>query len=355
VLGLANLVRLGTDRPGRRDLALGAAVVLSLGVSLWLLQALHLQDHYFWFNLPFLGLALAALGRPLAYAAMIAALPVIALRLEGTSVARQASRSLFGVHVVFRDQGATVYRNGTTIHGRQSRAPGAECEPLTYYHRDSPVGTLLARPPTAAPLRDVAVVGLGAGTLATYALPGQHWVFYEIDPEVARIATDPARFTFLSRCFAPGAQRDIVVADGRLALERAPDAAFDLLVIDAFSSDTIPVHLLTREALALYRRKVRAGGLVLMHVSSRYYDLQPLLGALAHELGLAARVREASMISDDEERAGKLPSTWVALTAAADVDARIAREPGWRALPVRADAPRWSDDFSSLLSVLRWP
>ena len=132
----------------------------------------------------------------------------------------------------------------------------------------------------------IGVVGLGAGTLACYAQPGQHWTFYEIDPVIVGIARDPAQFTFLSRC-QPGAP--IIVGDARLTLERAPAAAADILVVDAFSSDSVPMHLLTREAFATYRRHLAPGGLLLVHISNRYLDMEPVIAAAARD-GWSARI-----------------------------------------------------------------
>jgi spermidine synthase len=135
-------------------------------------------------------------------------------------------------------------------------------------------------------IRRVGIVGLGTGELGCYAKPGQQWTFYEIDPLVERIARDRDFFQFMSRC---GNEPTVVLGDARLTLERAGDGSYDVLVIDAFSSDSIPTHLLTEEALALYLKKLSARGVVLFHISNRYLDLAPVVAALAFDAGVQAR------------------------------------------------------------------
>ena len=149
----------------------------------------------------------------------------------------------------------------------------------------------------------MAIVGLGAGSLACYAEPGQGWTFYEIDPAVVRIARDPRFFTYLKDCRARS--QDVVVGDARLRLRDAPDGGYGLIVLDAFSSDAIPMHLLTREALRLYRDKLADGGLIAFHISNRYLDLAPVLGALARDAGLIDRIRRDRDISPEQAKAGQ--------------------------------------------------
>ena len=203
--------------------------------------------------------------------------------------------------------------HGSTLHGQQSLDPGRGREPLTYYHRTGPIGQVLgvfaARP--ARPY--VAVVGLGAGTLASYATADQRWTFYEIDPAVVRIARDPRYFTYINDCRARSC--DIILGDARLRLREAPESGYGLIILDAFSSDAIPVHLLTREALRVYRSKLADGGLIAFHISNRYIDLAPVLGRLARDAGLVARVRFDLALSPEQVGDGKLASTWVVIAA----------------------------------------
>jgi spermidine synthase len=175
----------------------------------------------------------------------------------------RAERTFFGVFRVMQDADGR-YRalaHGTTLHGMQALDPAHSAEPLTYYHRTGPFGQAFEALPHARTAKQVAVVGLGIGTLAAYAVPGQQWTFYEIDPAVERIARDTAYFSFLDRC---GQLCRVVIGDARLSLTAAPQGEYDLLVLDAFSSDAIPMHLMTDEAFSLYRP------VLLQEASSRF-------------------------------------------------------------------------------------
>ncbi|MGH2351166.1 MAG: spermidine synthase, partial [Chloroflexota bacterium] len=203
-------------------------------------------------------------------------------------------RSFFGVHRVRRatlepDTSYHVLVHGTTVHGLQSLDPSRRQEPLLYYHSSGPVGQIFRALGPGDAARPVAVVGLGAGGLACYGAPGQRWYFYEIDPEVERIARDPQYFTFLRDC-PPDVQ--VILGDARLSLTEAPPGAYHLIVLDAYSSDAIPIHLITREALAIYLDKLAAGGVLAFHISTRHLDLAPVLGRLARDAGLVCLVQE---------------------------------------------------------------
>ncbi len=196
------------------------------------------------------------------------------------------------------------------------------------------------------------MTGVGAGSLACYAQPGQRWQFFEIDPAVVRIASDPRFFTYLSDCRADSL--DTAVGDARLSLADEPDASFDLLILDAFSSDAIPSHLLTREALALYRRKLRPNSLLVANITNRYLNLSPVIASLARDAGLVARVRVDDHIPVAEKLLGKQGSIW-AVMAEAEADlGRIAGNPAWLA-PVSKRGDRvWTDDFHAILDHLWW-
>jgi spermidine synthase len=192
----------------------------------------------------------------------------------------------------------------------------------------------------------VGAVGLGVGSVASYMAPEQSIVFYEIDPEVIQLARDERFFHFLSDC-----RGDVTViqGDGRLAMSSAADHHFGLLVVDAFSSDAVPVHLLTREALAMYRRKVQPGGLMAFHISNRYVDLSVLLANLAAETGLAC----LSRVDADSTAAGKEESHWVVLGEPTRLMERLHREKYWRKLPARPEVPVWTDQYSNILSLIK--
>jgi hypothetical protein len=262
-----------------------------------------------------------------------------------------ADRTFFGVLRVRADASGSqhVLMHGNTIHGEQSLDPMLGREPRTYYHRSGPIGQVIQA--WAAKLRGgrIGVVGLGAGSLAAYVQPGQRWTFYEIDPGVVRIARDPSLFTYLRDC---GAACDIVLGDARLSLANGDPPTYGLLVLDAFSSDAIPVHLMTREALDLYLRRLDADGLLAFHISNRHLDLQPVLAALAAERGLVALVRRDSRTTEASER-GQFPSEWLVMARRRESFASLASDPRWETPPVPAGTRIWADDYSDILAVLR--
>lgn len=243
--------------------------------------------------------------------------------------------------------------HGTTIHGIQLKgSPERERAATSYFARPSGVGLALdAAPAIFGAKARIAVVGLGAGTLACYARPGQHWTFYEIDPLVVEIARDPGRFSFLSRC-----QPDVpvLIGDARLTLERAQPASMDLLVVDAFSSDSIPMHLLTLEAFRTYRRALTDDGLLMVHVSNRHLDLKPVV-AEAAKRGWTARLRHYSPTGSAIERDRHTPSIWIAASPSPTTIATLEKaNPGaWQPLEGRAGFVPWTDDYASVLPVLR--
>jgi spermidine synthase len=196
----------------------------------------------------------------------------------------------------------------------------------------------------------VAVVGLGIGTLASYAGPDQRWTFYEIDPAVERIARSENYFTFLRDC---GARCQVVVGDARRSLAAAHGAAYGLIVLDAFSSDAIPVHLMTNEALALYLARLAPHGILMFHVSSRHLQLGPVLGRLARNNGLTALER-AEALPESALALGLCPSDWVVMARdPSDLGALIA-DRKWRAPAVASSTPLWTDDFSDLIGVIHF-
>ncbi len=190
---------------------------------------------------------------------------------------------------------------------------------------------------------------MGAGSLAGYAKPGRHFVFFEIDPEVVRIARDSRFFTFLS-----GIQGsyEVILGDGRLTLSQAAPHRFDLVVLDAFSSDAIPVHLLTREAVATYLEKLRDKGLLVFHISNRFLDLEPLMAGLARELGLNCLIRRDSV--SGAEDAGKLPSDYVVMGRPGSLIGQLEADPDWRPAETGAKPQVWTDQYSNLTGLLKW-
>ena len=198
----------------------------------------------------------------------------------------------------------------------------------------------------------VAVIGLGTGATVCYAEPAQDWTFYEIDPAVIRIARDTNYFSYLRRCAKTGVQ--IIVGDARLRLAEAPPGRYGLIVLDAFSSDSIPVHLLTREALELYLSKLAAGGLLAFHISNRYLDLEPVLADLCRSVKLACRHWDDGNVSPAEASDGKEESHWVVVARRESDLGPLLKQSRWLALEGRSPPQIWTDDFSNLLGVLKW-
>ena len=263
-----------------------------------------------------------------------------------------AVRSFFGISrvLVSRDGEYTQMVHGTTLHGMQARASERRRDALAYYFRNGPIGQLISSRQRVDSLHHVAVVGLGSGTLACYAQPGQRWTFYEIDPAVKQIALDPRWFTFLRDC-APGA--DIVLGDARLSLVRAPDSSYDMIILDAYSSDAIPVHLITREALALYRAKLAPGGTIVFHISNLYFSLAPVVSALAADAGWQTRRMHDSPIAASDEAKGKWPSEWIAVARDTTDFGVLTHDPRWVRDTVSSATKVWTDDYSSTLSALK--
>lgn len=319
--------------PGSRNLALaGAAVILAIGIF--------------------------AIGNRVLLAAVVGALMLGTGGWEKLAMSAspgKMSRSFFGVYTVTdRDEGkARLLLHGTTIHGIQLRGtPDREKSATSYYAPQSGAGQALTMVPALfGDQARIGIVGLGAGALACYGRPGQHWAFYEIDPAVADIARDPGRFTFLSGCLP---NVPVVIGDARLTIDQEKPAAFDVLVVDAFSSDSIPMHLLTLEAFETYRRKLADDGLLMVHISNRHLDLKPVIATAAAK-GWQARLRYYKPTAEEIDRNQFTPSMWVAMSPSPATIARIeaANPGGWQRIDGRPGFRPWTDDYASVLPVLR--
>ncbi len=255
-----------------------------------------------------------------------------------------AKRTFYGVYRVREKNGLRYLQHGNTIHGIESLADDERGEPLSYFHRDSPVAAFLEQ---VEPRERVAVVGLGAGSLAAYARPGEAWDFLELDPEL-----EPLARTYFGFLAGSAGKVRVIPGDARLSLERVPDQSYDLLILDAFSSDFVPLHLVTREAIELYLRKLRPGGRLLFHLSSRLFDLLPVFAQLAADRNLHGAFAEGRP-SEDEAR---FISTWLALSEnEADIQ-RLHERLDWEVLtqkPEHAHRRVWSDDYLNLFDALR--
>lgn len=259
-------------------------------------------------------------------------------------------RTFFGHYRVYVNGiggGYNVLGHGSTLHGAQSLRPERTAEPLTYYVRNGPLGDIFATNPVGTRGVRVAVVGLGTGTTVAYAQRGEEWTFYEIDPGIVEIARNRDYFTYLLNAEAPVR---VVLGDARLSLAKAPKGAYDLILLDAFSSDAVPVHLLTREALGTYLERLAPGGRIAFHVSNRYLDLESVIGELARERGLAIRVGSGP---PSKPHRYEQWSTWVVVARRQRDLFGLDNPPRWRAPKLRPGARAWTDDYSSVLSVFR--
>jgi hypothetical protein len=290
--------------------------------------------------------------------ALAVAIALIAIRLYPTGEYNIVTlRSFFGVHKIYEtDDGRyRVLKHGTTVHGAQILTDD-DGEPLSgrprliaYYHDKSAINQVIwsVRARKDGPLR-VAVIGLGSGTLACRIEPGETWRFFEIDPTVIEIARNPAHFTFLSTC-APNVP--VVLGDARLTLAHEPDGFYDLIIVDAYSSDAIPVHLATAQAMALYKSKLALHGVAMMHISNRHLELKSVAGGIADANGLKAWIWSSDTEETDERNF--IFSSEVAIVAA-DIDdiGELKWSKFWVLTSPAPSARTWTDDYSNIAGAL---
>jgi spermidine synthase len=269
----------------------------------------------------------------------------------------ETERSFFGVYRVANDQ-AGRFRDllhGGTVHGVQSLDPANSRVPLAYYTAGGPAGQIARAVRNDNSSNDWAIVGLGAGAMACLSQSGQNVTYYEIDPLVARIAENPRYFTFIRDC-AP--QANIVLGDARLKLAESRDGQYRLIVLDAFSGDSIPMHLMTREALQLYLRKLAPDGIIAFHITNQHLDLARVLANLGQDANLVSWIEDDSTLTEQQAMDGKLGSRWVVMACSKDDLVHLVSSADsfaqWNPLEGRADAKVWTDDYSNLLTVIRW-
>lgn len=277
-------------------------------------------------------------------AAMLAGI----LLVENTVDVLHSERSFFGINKILRmdQKGQIALVQGTTMHGAEFIDRARRDEPLTYYAYSGPLGQALAY---AGPRPRAVLIGLGTGALACYREPPFDWTFFEIDGAVEKIARDTRFFHYLDDC--KGAK--IRLGDGRLLLQKEPDRSYDLIVVDAFSSDAIPTHLMTREALALYLRKLKPKGIILFNLSNKYLRLGPVLSNGVASVGAFGR-RQLYYPSDAEAKQGAVGSEWMVIAASESDLGFLSHDKRWELTRAGPDAAPWTDDFSNIFRVIVW-
>jgi len=289
--------------------------------------------------------------------AFMLALAVVLIRIYPTDEGRtETVRSFYGVHkIVETSDGLYHYLlHGTTIHGAQKwRDPQTftvltgRPEPISYYHSVGGIGQAIEaiRARKGTPMR-VAAIGLGSGTLTCHSQPGENWRFFEIDQSIVDIARDPKKFTFVSNCM-PDLQP--VMGDARLTFQQEPDGVYDLIIVDAYSSDAIPIHLATREAMAIYKQKLAPQGAVLVHVSNRHLELASVIVGIANANALKAWVFDEDTGRDNDY----IFSTEVVLAAREEADiGTLAGKDTWTLTEPDEDQRVWTDDYSNILGAV---
>lgn len=275
---------------------------------------------------------------------------LIAAAVQGDELGKvlHAERTFFGAYKVRLEPDGShrTLAHGTTMHGVQSVDPSHALEASSYYHATGPLGDVFTSVPNAIAHPRVGVVGLGVGSVAVYRSPSQAWTFFEIDPAVERIARREEFFTYLSQC---GAACQVVIGDARQSLA-ADRTQYGLLVLDAFSSDAIPVHLATREAIRLYFERLAPGGVLVFHVSNRHLNLETVLARLAEEQKLVSMIRRDRIATTDVS--GKTSSDWLVMARTREDLGALVTNAAWSRSQTSPRIGVWTDDFSNILTLL---
>jgi hypothetical protein len=290
--------------------------------------------------------------RPLRFALSLGAVIMAAALVTGVGRATlHAERNFFGVLRVLSDHDSDLHSflHGSTVHGRQRASPADRCEPLSYYHREGPLGRIFGQFQNSTSPAKVAIIGLGTGATVSYSRSNESWTFYEINPAVVSVAKSREYFTYLTDCAA--APVEMVLGDARLKLHDAPDRSYNLLVLDAFSSDAIPVHLMTQQALDLYLSKLAPGGMLVFHISNRNLELTGVVADLAKSRQLSG----LSLLDlTPPQPNGKDPSHWLVLARNSADYGSLVNDRNARPLVSSGAQDVWTDDFSNILSVFKW-
>lgn len=346
----AALLKPSTDKKSFWDWLLPVLTAIASAACLYALhKGGHWNEREVWRAMAIPGiLCVLAYARPARLATSVAILAAAPLFFGPIVTSRMyQSRGFFGTLIVRSNESERTLLHGTTLHGQQPLSPSLALIPSSYYHQTGPCGDILEkrkRPENA----HIGVVGLGVGTLLAYSRPGEEWTIFEIDPEIVKIASDPHYFTYLSS--AKGKWK-VSLGDARLNLEHTTDT-FDVLLMDAYSSDAVPIHLITVEAIRGYLKRLKPGGLLAIHISNRYMDLWPVFAAAAKELNLVER-RRYDVTENELLFPYKNASNWLVLAPKESDLGSIAIDPNWMPDETPSGFLPWTDDRSSILTVLK--
>jgi hypothetical protein len=294
--------------------------------------------------------------RPVRFALSLGAVILAAGLMTGVGLSTlHSERNFFGVLRVTNspEQNLHSFLHGSTVHGRQSTVPERRCEALSYYHREGPLGRVFSEFQNSRSNShrnaNIGIIGLGTGATVSYARANERWTFYEINPAVVSVARSRDYFNYLSDCTKTPVE--VVLGDARLKLHDAPDRSYDLIVLDAFSSDAIPVHLMTQQAVDLYLSKLAPGGLMVFHISNRNLDLTEVVADLAASRNLSG----LSLLDlSPPQPNGKDPSQWVVLARNSADYGNLTKDADAKPLVSTSIEDVWTDDFSNILSVMKW-
>jgi spermidine synthase len=256
-------------------------------------------------------------------------------------------RNYFGIIKVYNDNNINFFYHGTTLHGAQPQEEKYRYRPVTYYSPGSPISNIFAELDKQKGKQEISVLGLGVGSVACYKAPGRHYDFYEIDSDVAKFAEDEKYFTYLSGCGSP---YTIILGDGRLKIAEQPDKKYDLIFLDAFSSDNIPIHIMTKEAFEIYFAKLADDGIITMNISNRFFDLRPVLVAIGKELGFTVYFK----IHQPEMKKGEISSLYTqSVFAVMSKDekkiAAYVEKYDWKPYTKDKIVRAWTDDYANIL------
>lgn len=259
-------------------------------------------------------------------------------------------RNYFGVLKVYTQENIHFFYHGTTLHGAQFQTDTFKFSPVTYYSPGGPASDIFKYLDKRGGTQKVAGLGLGVGSIACYKAPERSFNFYEIDADVVKVAEDPKYFSYLSGCGSP---YQIILGDARLKIEESPDDTYDMIFIDTFSSDNIPVHIMTKEAFQTYLKKLAPNGIIAMNISNRYLDLRPVLTSISRELGMTIYFKYHKPEKIDGDVSEMYTESLFAVLAEDPKSlAGFVESANWKPLSKDPHARPWTDDYANILSSL---